>query len=58
MLHLSVDTGTGRIVASTLTCKDVDDASQVDPLLDQVPGPLASFTADGAYDQDGSVANV
>ena len=29
-----VDADTGRIVASTLTFKDVDDASQVDPLLD------------------------
>ncbi len=34
MLHLGVDAGTGGIVASTLTSKDVDDASQVDPLLD------------------------
>ena len=32
MLHLGVDAGTGRIVASTLTPKDVDDASQADPL--------------------------
>ena len=30
--HLGVDAGTGRIVASTLTPKDVDDASQADPL--------------------------
>ncbi len=52
MLHLGVDAGTGRIVASTLTSKDVDDASQVDPLLDQVAGSVASFIADGAYDQD------
>ena len=58
MLHLGVDAGTGRIVASTLTAKDVDDASQVDPLLDQVPEPLASFTADGAYDQDRVYAGV
>ena len=35
-----------------LTTKDVDDASKVGPLLEQVEGPLASFTADGAYDQD------
>ncbi len=33
-LHLGVDADTGQIVASTLTPKDVDDASQVDPLLD------------------------
>ncbi len=52
MLHLSVDAGTGGIVASTLTSKEVDDASQVDPLLDQVAGSVASFTADGAYGQD------
>jgi hypothetical protein len=35
-----------------LTTNDVDDASQLDPLLDQVEGPVASFTGDGAYDQD------
>jgi len=52
MLHLGVDAGTGRIVASTLTSKDVDDASQAGPLLDQVAGAVASFTGDGAYDQD------
>ncbi len=57
-LHLGVDAGTGRIVASTLSPKGVDDASQVDPLLDQVPGPLASFTGDGAYDQDRVYAGV
>ncbi len=51
ILHLGVDTGTGRIVASMLTPKEVDDASQVDPLLDQVAGPVASFTGDGAHDQ-------
>jgi len=33
-LHLGVDAGTGQIVAATLTRKDADDASQVDPLLD------------------------
>ncbi len=58
MLHLGVDAGSGRIVASTLTPKEVDDASQVDPLLDQVAGPVASFTADGAYDQDRVYAGV
>jgi len=33
-LHLGVDAGTSRIVASTLTRKDVDDAPQAGPLLD------------------------
>src|SRR5271165_449411 len=31
---------------------DVDDASQAGPLLDQLDAQLASFTGDGAYDQD------
>ncbi len=52
-LHIAVDADTGRIAAAALTTSDVDDASQVSPLLDQVDGPIASFTADGAYDQDG-----
>jgi hypothetical protein len=32
--------------------KDIDDAAMVDALLDQIADPIASFTADGAYDQD------
>jgi len=52
MLHLGVDAETGRIVASTLTSKDVDDASQAGSLLDQVAESVASFTGDGGYDQD------
>src|SRR3954454_8662218 len=47
-----------RIVAAALTTHDVDDGSQVGPLLDQVDGPIASFTSDGAYDQDGVYASV
>jgi hypothetical protein len=38
--------------SAALTTNDVDDACQVGPLLDQVEGPVASFTGDGAYDQD------
>jgi hypothetical protein len=34
-LHLGVDAETGRIVASALTRKDVDDGAQVGLLLDQ-----------------------
>ncbi len=49
-LHLGLDAGTGQIVASLLTAHNADDGAQVDPLLDQVNGPLASFTGDGAYD--------
>jgi Transposase DDE domain len=57
-LHLGVDAETGRIVAATLTDRDVDDASRVGPLLDQVEDPVASFTADGAYDQGSVYAGV
>ena len=51
-LHLGVDADTGEIVAAALTSNDVDDGSQVGPLLDQVRRPVASFTGDGAYDRD------
>ena len=51
-LHLGVDARTGEILASELTPYDVDDGSQVEPLLDQITGPIASFTGDGAYDQE------
>ena len=51
-LHLAVDAKTGTIVASTLTSKDVDDAAELGPLLDQIEEPLAAVIADGAYDQD------
>jgi hypothetical protein len=57
-LHIGVDTDTGRIVASALTTNDVDDGSQVGPLLDQTDGPVASFTADGAFDRDDVYAEV
>jgi Transposase DDE domain len=51
-LHIGMDAETGEIVAAELTTNDVDDASQVGPLLGQVAEPVASFTGDGAYDQD------
>src|SRR3954468_12980851 len=57
-LHLSRDADTGQIVAATLTPHDGDDGAQVGPLLDQVDGQIASFTGDGAYDQDGVYASV
>src|ERR1700749_4512907 len=39
-LHIGVDADTGRIVAAALTTHDVDDGSQVAPLLDQIDGPV------------------
>jgi hypothetical protein len=53
-----MDASTGQIVAAALSTNDVDDASPVSPLLDQVMGSLASITGDGAYDQDGVYAHV
>jgi Transposase DDE domain len=57
-LHLATDAGTGRIVASVLTDHNVDDGSRLGPLLDQVDGPVASVTADGAFDRDDVYAEV
>jgi len=45
-----VDALSGMIVAQTLTDQDVDDPSQVAPLLDRIDGPIGRVTADGAYD--------
>ncbi len=52
-LHIGVDAETGQILAAELTTSEVDDGSQVEFLLNQIPGPLASFIGDGAYDQAG-----
>src|ERR671929_990157 len=57
-LHLGVDADTGRILAAELTGPEIDDGSQVGPLLDQVDGPVASVTADGAFDRDDVYAEV
>ena len=49
-LHLAVDPGNGEILACELTGNEEGDPSQVGPLLEQIPGPIASVIADGAYD--------
>jgi hypothetical protein len=51
-LHIGVDADTGEIMAAALTTNEVDDASQVGALLDQIDRPVASFVGDGAYDQE------
>ena len=58
MLHLATDADTGQIVASVLTSRDVDDGSQIGPLLERVDGSVASLTGDGAYDRDDVYAEV
>ncbi len=57
-LHPATDTDTGRIVVSELTDRDAEDGSQEAPLLEQVDGPVASFTGDGVYDRDDVYAAV
>ena len=50
-LHIGFDAVTGRIVASTLTSKEVDDAAELGPLLDEIDEPLAEvIIGDGGYD--------
>ena len=49
-MHLAVDADTGEIFASGLTSRRTHDATQVPALLEQISEPLASVSADGAYD--------
>src|SRR3954465_5363466 len=57
-LHIGVNAETGQILASELTPHDAEDGSQVEPLLDQIAAPLASFIGDGAYDQAGIYGTI
>ena len=50
-LHIGIDADNGQIVAFDLTDRDVDDASHVEPLLEQLDDAPASFIGDGAYDR-------
>src|SRR3712207_4119311 len=49
-LHLAVDADTGEILASELTSTEEGDASQVRPLLEQIPGAIAPVPPDRPYD--------
>jgi hypothetical protein len=49
-LHFAVDGDTGEIMASDLTARRTHDCAQVPSLLEQVGDPIASVSADGAYD--------
>jgi hypothetical protein len=51
-LHIGLDAASGEILAVAVTRKEIDDAAMVDALLDKIADPVASFTADGGYDQD------
>ena len=54
-LHIGIDADSG---AFDLTDKDVDDASHVETLLEQLAGAPASFMADGAYDRSAVLETV
>jgi hypothetical protein len=49
-LHLAVDADSGEIIAHSLTDQETGNASQLEPLLDQIDDEIDQFTADGAYD--------
>ena len=50
-LHVGVDEATGATVTQTLTTHRPDDASQVEPLLEQVEAPVEALGDDEAYDK-------
>ena len=52
-LHLAIDADTGEIVASGLTSRRTPDCGRVPALIGQLQDPVASFSADGAYDAVG-----
>jgi len=51
-LHLAVNALTGEVIACDATSKSARDASRVPALLKQIESPLASVSADAAYDQE------
>ena len=51
-LHLAVNALTGDVIACDVTSKSARDASRVPALLKQIENPLASVSADAAYDQE------
>jgi Transposase DDE domain len=50
-LHLAIDAETHEIQAVTVTEAGVDDAEEVDHLLEPIDREVASAAADGAYDK-------
>ena len=51
-LHIGIDADSDEILAVEVSGREIDDAAVTDALLGQIADPIASFTADGAYDQD------
>ena len=50
-LHLGINEASGEIVAETLTSNSIDDASQVEPLLEQMEDEIETLGGDGGYDK-------
>ncbi len=53
-LHLALDADTGEIVASDLTSRRTHDCTRVPAMLGQIDNRVASVSADGAYDTEGT----
>ena len=51
-LHVAANGQTQQIEAISLTSNAVDDATEVESLLNQISKPVKSFMGDGAYDKD------
>jgi len=49
-LHITVDQN-GQILSTSLTDETTKDANEIPRLLKDIDGPICSFTADGAYDE-------
>lgn len=50
-VHLAYDESTHQVLAISLTDNGIDDASMLEPLLEQVPLLISKAAADGAYDR-------
>ncbi len=48
-LRLALDANSGDIIAHVMTDQDAGEASQAEPLRDQIWIPVGQFTADSAY---------
>lgn len=57
-IHLGIDADTQQIVAAVVTGNDTADSEALGDLLDQTDAPIASVTADGAYDTRGCYAAI
>lgn len=50
-VHLAYDESTHQVLAISLTDNGIDDASMLEPLLEQVPLSINKVAADGVYDR-------